>query len=399
VADPRSPFAPIRPAVDKIRSDEFDASIFERVAGSREEPGAAHDEGLETEEPAPQREGLPAEFRMRHDRHYVDELLSRNDVSRIHMIPTGEIDEPRPAGDDDLQPLVTSVADFGVLQPLLVRRLANGRCELIAGSRRLAAAIRAGLDDVPCLVHSADDQRARALANAVRRSDAGNSRHVREPEAARSTATSYGVIGESLDAVGACLHLFRDTTRPALERIALDLISAEVRRATWLVQALRLLDEDPPVANESVDLGAVASEIVRALTPGRHHAGATPEVDVSAPDLRARGDRQLLTVAVAGIVMALQAATERLETAVVQVRVSEEAGGRVRVEATQEALRLPASWRDRLLDLQWTDRPGGRRVAVALAASRRIAELHGGTLTVEDADHGGCRLALSLPRL
>jgi hypothetical protein len=369
------------------------------VPGPREDDRSDQDHSPEVEEPAPQREGLPAGFRMRHDPHYVEELVSRNHASRIQMISTSEIDDPRPGGERDLQPLVTSVADFGVLQPLLVRRLANGRCELIAGSRRLAAAMEAGLDRVPCLVHSADDQRAEALADAARRPHPSNGRRVRKPEAALSTAKAYAEIGESLDAIGACLRLFRETTRPAPERIALDLIGTEVCRTTWLIQALSLLDDDPPVANGAVDLGSVVNRMARALTPGRYHAGAALEVAVSAPGPRARGDERLLTVAVAGIVMALQAVTEQVETAVVQIRVREEAGDRVRVEATQEALRMPASWRDRFLDLQWTDRPGGRRIAVALAASHRIAELHGGTLTMEDAENGGCRLALSLPRM
>jgi len=399
VADPTEPFSHVGPAVRRLRPDEFDASIFEKVADPGDDDSADEDEdGLDLEQPAPQREGLPAGFRMRHDPHYVEELVSRNYAGRIHIIPTNEIDDPRPAGEGDLKTLVTSVADFGVLEPLLVRRLPNGRCELIAGSRRLAAAISAGLERVPCLVHSADDERAQALANAARRSQPRNGHRVSEPDAGVSTANAYAEIGESLDAIGACLRLFRDTTRPAPERIALDLIGAEVCRATWLVQALSLLDDDVPVANGSVDLGSVIERVARALAPGRHVGGATVEVEASAPGLRAPGDASLLTVAVAGIVMALQAVTERVETAVVQIRVREESGDRVRVEATQEALRIPASWRARFLDTQWTDRPGGRRVALALAASQRVAELHRGTLTVEDADHGGCLLALSLPR-
>jgi hypothetical protein len=399
VADPRSSFTPIRPVVGRLRPDEFDASIFERVSGQPEEDPSDQDQSPGAEEPAPQREGLPAGFRMRHDPHYVEELVSRSHAVRVQMISTSEIDDPRPDEEHGLQPLVTSVADFGILQPLLVRRLANGRCELIAGSRRLAAARQAGLERVPCLVHSADDRRAEALADAARRSQPGNGRPVQKLEAAPSTATSYAEIGESLDAIGACLRLFRETVRPAPERIALDLIGAEVCRATWLIQALSLLDDDPPVAIGPVDLGSVVNRMARALTPGRYHAGAALDVDVSAADPRARGDEQLLTLAVAGIVMALQAATERVDAAVVHVRVREESGDRVRVEATQAALRIPASWRDRFLDFQWTDRPGGRRIAVALAASHRVAELHGGTLTMEDAENGGCRLALSLPRV
>ncbi len=403
MADPHNePTSGLR-AIRSLRPDEFDASIFEKVASPGEEDRPDEDDDLEMEEPAPQREGLPPGFRMRHDSHYVEELVSRIHPGRIHMISTSEIDDPRPAERHDLQPLVASVADFGVLQPLLVRRLDDGRYELIAGSRRLAAAIAAGLDRVPCLVHSVDDERAQALASAERLSLPRHGHRVREPESAEATlaasaAKAYAEVGESLDAIGACLHLFRDTARPAPERIALDLIEAEVSRATWLVQALSVLDEDPPVANGAVDLESIVKRIADTLTPRRYHAGPTVEVDVSSPGLRARGDEMLLTVAVAGIVMALQATVERVETAVVRLQIREEPGDRVRVEATQDALRMPASWHARFLDPQWTDRPGGRRIAVALAASQRIAELHGGTLTAGSAEHGGCRLVLSLPR-
>jgi hypothetical protein len=296
----------LRPATGTLRPDEFDASIFEQAASPGEEDRPDEDDDLEIDEPAPQREGLPPGFRMRHDAHYVEELVSRSQAGRV--LET-EATLPAPA------------------------------------------------------------------------------------------AKAYAEVGENLDAIGACLLLFRDTARPARERIALDLIEAEVSRAAWLVQALFVLDEDPPVANGSVALDALVQQLARALTPGRYHAGATLEIEVSGPGLRARGDEPLLTVAVAGIVMALQATAERVETAVVRIRVREEAGDRVRVEATQEALRMPASWRARFLDPQWTDRPGGRRIAVALAAAHRIAELHRGTLTMERAEHGGCRLVLSLPRV
>jgi hypothetical protein len=70
----------------------------------------------------------------------------------------------------------------------------------------------------------------------------------------------------------------------------------------------------------------------------------------------------------------------------------------VRIEAAQDAVRMPASWRARFLDPEWAERPGGRRVAILLSAARRIAELHRGALTMGGADHGGCCLVLSLAR-
>jgi hypothetical protein len=381
--------------MSRLRPQEFDASIFERVAGSAEEDRVDEEDGREADEPAPQREGLPAGFRMRHDAHYVEELVSKSHAGRIQMIATREIDDPRPAEGRDLEPLVTSVADFGVLQPLLVRRLPNGRCELIAGSRRLAAAIAAGLQRVPCLVHAVDDARAQALANATRRSQARPAPRPRDAQPALAMAKACAEIGAGLDAVGACLHLFRGAGRPASEQVALDLIAAEVARTTWLVQALSVLDEDPPVANVAVDLGSVLRRVAAALAPRRHAAGRL-DVQTGNPEPGARGDEQLLTVAIAGMVMALQAVTER-HAGAVQVRGRGGSGGRVRVEATQDALRMPSSWRDRFLELEWADRPGGRRIGVALAAAQRIAELHRGSLTVEDSEQGGCRLVLSLP--
>lgn len=216
--------------------------------------------------------------------------------------------------------------------------------------------------------------------------------------AVQAAPRAYTEIGESLDAIGACLHLFGRANRPASERAALDLIDAEVCRAAWLVQALSVLDDELPVANAPVDPGPIVRRIAGVLAPGRNRCGAAIAVDAGAPGLRVRGDEPLLTVAVAGIVMALQSLVERVDGAVVRVRVREDEGGGVAIEAVQDALRLPASWRARFLDPRWIDRPGGRRVAVSLAASRRIADVHEGTMAVGDAPHGGCRVTLTLPR-
>ena len=52
---------------------------------------------------------------------------------------------------DDLSELAASIAEVGVLQPLLVRRMKDG-WEVVAGRRRLAGARTAGLQTVPCFV-------------------------------------------------------------------------------------------------------------------------------------------------------------------------------------------------------------------------------------------------------
>ena len=63
-----------------------------------------------------------------------------------------------------LQELAESIREQGVMQPLLVRLVGQGKYEIIAGERRFRAATIAGLKEVPVLVSSADDQTAAAMA-------------------------------------------------------------------------------------------------------------------------------------------------------------------------------------------------------------------------------------------
>jgi ParB family chromosome partitioning protein len=73
----------------------------------------------------------------------------------------------QPRGDMDsasLDELAHSIKNQGILQPLLVRELEDGRYEIIAGERRWRASQIAGLNEVPVLVKSVDDETAMAMA-------------------------------------------------------------------------------------------------------------------------------------------------------------------------------------------------------------------------------------------
>jgi ParB family transcriptional regulator, chromosome partitioning protein len=65
--------------------------------------------------------------------------------------PRGHFDE------DALAALTASVREVGILQPILVRRVAESEYELIAGERRWRAARRAGLDSIPAIVRDASE--------------------------------------------------------------------------------------------------------------------------------------------------------------------------------------------------------------------------------------------------
>lgn len=82
--------------------------------------------------------------------------------------------QPRVNFDEEsLEELTASVGEVGVLQPVVVRALDDGRFALIAGERRWRAAKRVGLSEIPAMVRAADDQASltQALIENVQRQD------------------------------------------------------------------------------------------------------------------------------------------------------------------------------------------------------------------------------------
>ena len=64
----------------------------------------------------------------------------------------------------DLEDLAKSIRDKGLLQPIVVRPLAEGEYEIVAGERRWRAAQRAGIHDVPVLIRELSDGEALEIA-------------------------------------------------------------------------------------------------------------------------------------------------------------------------------------------------------------------------------------------
>lgn len=92
----------------------------------------------------------------------ASELQSVQRVSPEIIVPNPF--QPRKTfHDESLQELSASIREFGVIQPLLVRRQGE-RFELIAGERRLRASKLAGLDEVPVIVRELDDKEMAELA-------------------------------------------------------------------------------------------------------------------------------------------------------------------------------------------------------------------------------------------
>lgn len=90
----------------------------------------------------------------------VSTSLARVNVNRIDRNPAQPRQDFSP---DEMQSLTESISAHGLLQPVVVRRV-HDRFQLVAGERRLRAAIQAGWADVPVNVIEADDRQMAELA-------------------------------------------------------------------------------------------------------------------------------------------------------------------------------------------------------------------------------------------
>jgi ParB family transcriptional regulator, chromosome partitioning protein len=103
--------------------------------------------------------GLPETVRMRHDSHYVEALTSSAGAPIGRMVPIDQIDanpnQPRQVMGD-LSELMASIAEKGIIEPLIVRQRGS-RFQLVAGERRYQAAVQVGLREIPVVIREVDD--------------------------------------------------------------------------------------------------------------------------------------------------------------------------------------------------------------------------------------------------
>jgi ParB family chromosome partitioning protein len=123
--------------------------------------------------------GLPLRVKMRHSAHFVDELAVRHEAPVGKMVPLSSLrPNPRQPRSEvgELQDLVESIRDKGILEPILVRletaepadaRPAGGeapRYQIVAGERRYRAALEVGLYEVPVIELQVSEEEALEIA-------------------------------------------------------------------------------------------------------------------------------------------------------------------------------------------------------------------------------------------
>ena len=98
-----------------------------------------------------------------------DNSLDGEESASVSSLSIGEIepnrDQPRQNFDEEaLNELASSIAEHGVLQPLIVRPMPDGGYQLVAGERRWRAARIAGLTEVPVIVKTLTDSEVSVIA-------------------------------------------------------------------------------------------------------------------------------------------------------------------------------------------------------------------------------------------
>ncbi|NPV92458.1 MAG: ParB/RepB/Spo0J family partition protein [Firmicutes bacterium] len=115
-------------------------------------------------------------------------------IDRIAISPH----QPRKGfAEEKLAELAASIREHGVVQPIVVRRLEEGKYQLIAGERRLRACTALGMERIPAVIRESGDAEARELA-LVENIQREGLNPIEEAEAYRELTVAHGLTQEDL---------------------------------------------------------------------------------------------------------------------------------------------------------------------------------------------------------
>lgn len=181
-------------------------------------------------------------------------------------------DQPRKQFDEEaLSELSASIAQHGILQPLLVRPLPGGGYQLVAGERRWRAARMAGLEEVPAVIRELTDREAAELAmiENLQREDLNP---MEEAKGYQTLMETYGMtqeeaaraVNKSRPAVANALRLLQLPDGVA-EMVAEGRLSAGHARAVLSFSE----EERLPAAQEAAEKGLTVRELERRAKAAR----------------------------------------------------------------------------------------------------------------------------------
>ena len=173
---------------------------------------------------------------------FGEDFLAEEESGELLYLPIAKVepraDQPRSRFDDGaLQELADSIAQYGLIQPITVRKLDSGYYQIIAGERRWRASRLAGLSEVPVRVIEADDRRVAelALVENLQREDLNP---IEEAKGYKALIDEYGLtqdeaaksVGKSRPAITNSMRLL-SLSEKVLEMVEKGMLSAGHARA------------------------------------------------------------------------------------------------------------------------------------------------------------------------
>ena len=224
----------------------------------------------------------------------VEDVRERLRDIRVAMIEPRS-DQPRKHFDEEaLAQLATSIAAHGLLQPILVREIPNGRFQIIAGERRWRASKMAGLTEIPAIVMEYSEEEAAQVA-LIENIQRENLNPLEEAMAYRALIERFGMtqeglserIGKSRPAIANSLRLLDlpDEILPLLRDGAITAGHARTLLGCKDLDTMIALAE--AVANGGMSVRELEKEVKRANRPQKPEVERPYHVDYAA-DLSSR---------------------------------------------------------------------------------------------------------------
>jgi hypothetical protein len=346
----------------------------------------------------PEREGLPRSYRMRADAHYVDQLETPAQPV-VRLIAVGQIDCRDLPASDRVVTLTKSIGVHGVLQPLRVRKQGT-RYSVIAGRKRLAAAIAAGLAAVPCTLHDVEGSAAAALA-------AADNLRIEEPPTfalsatagkARPAAGEHDAIRPMLAAIVSDLTAIRTSTSllrtmpmaGLSQRVGADLIESQAIRAGWLVGCMLGTFEN----NRQVPLAAILQRVADGFEAQATLMGLQLDWSTTPAAAVWKLPEDSAAAVITGAIFATIGCLDGVVRPLVEIHADATLPRALKIEVVQRAVRMPAALEDDLITRD-SGRAGELAPAVALRMARTIAAAQGATLEVTALPGNGSVLQIT----
>lgn len=147
---------------------------------------------------------------------------------------------------EDLSELVESVKLLGVVNPVIVRKKAGGRYEILAGHNRTNAAKKAGLRTVPCKVVDADDDLAKLIVtdtNLKQRQKLSYSEKARAYKMQLDALKKQGKRRDLLEAIDRGDNLWHNVPQVKSRDIVAEMNNTSARQITYYLRLLSLVAE------------------------------------------------------------------------------------------------------------------------------------------------------------